>query len=35
MGDRNLVESRKRKEAWVRLALDCGAWAVFTAREFV
>ena len=33
MGEWSLVESRK--EAWVRLALDCGAWAVFTAREFV
>jgi|GEM_PF-2318284 hypothetical protein len=33
MGEWNLVESRK--ETRVRLALDCGAWTVFTAREFV
>lgn len=26
MGEWNLVESRKRKETRVQLALDCGAW---------
>ena len=40
MGEWNLVESRKRKEAWGRLALAFDAlafdaWAVFTAQEFV